>query len=120
MARFLVDEPLPRSLATELVNSGHEAVHSTSIGLQGAPDDRVHEEALARASILLTADLGFGDARRYRPDFGTVIVRIRRKVPRATLLARVLSMLSDSEAELREMAGIVLLLEPGRRRVRKV
>jgi predicted nuclease of predicted toxin-antitoxin system len=119
MARFLVDESLPKSLATELVNSGHEAVHTTSIGLQGAPDDKVHAEAVARASILLTADLGFGDTRRYAPRFGTVIVRFRRNLRRAILLARVLSLLSDSEQDLRDMPSTVLLLEPGRRRVRK-
>lgn len=120
MARFLIDESLPRSLTAELISAGHEAAHIVDAGLRGVPDERVHQEAGARMSILLTADLGFGDVRRYPPQFGTVIVRIRKAIPRASLRARVLQLLGGAEGDLREMTMTVLILEPGRRRVRKV
>ena len=38
MARFLVDEDLPKSLARELVVVGHDAVDVRDVGSRGTPD----------------------------------------------------------------------------------
>jgi predicted nuclease of predicted toxin-antitoxin system len=57
MARFLVDEDLPRSTTSELVAAGHDAVDVRDCGLRGAPDEKVHERAIADARALVTGDL---------------------------------------------------------------
>jgi len=46
MARFLIDEALPRSIARELRAAGHEADDVRDIGLRGQRDERIFQEAV--------------------------------------------------------------------------
>ena len=119
MARFLVDESLPTLLAEELVRAGYEAVHAYDVGLQGAPDEQVHERADATGAVLLTRDLGFADVRRFPGGSGIVVVRIRGRVLMRELVRRVLDLLGGLSSEIEELEGKVLILEPGRSRIRK-
>jgi len=119
MARFFVDESLPTLLAEELVKGGHEAVHAYEAGLQGAPDEQIYQWANAMGAILLTRDLGFADVRRFPGRIGIVVVRIRGRILVRELVRRVLDLLRGSSRELEELEGKVLILEPGRSRMRK-
>jgi hypothetical protein len=63
-SRFLVDENLPRELAAQLSEAGHDAEHVYSAGLRGALDEELFRYAQEHARVVLTSDIGFGNALR--------------------------------------------------------
>jgi predicted nuclease of predicted toxin-antitoxin system len=116
--RFLIDEDLPRSLAAALEAAGMEAVHVVDAGLRGSPDAAVFEEAVRAGRSLITADLDFANVLRFPPGGheGIVVVRYPNETTVAALnFAIVASLASVSEDELH---GAVVVLEPGRVRIR--
>ncbi|MBI2913533.1 MAG: DUF5615 family PIN-like protein [Chloroflexi bacterium] len=119
MARFLVDESLPKALAEQLAQSGHDAIHVADLGLTGAPDEAVHEQAVAKKAILVTGDLDFGDRRRFPGGAGTVVVRMRKRIRIAELVRITVDVLAQLSGEIDDLEGKVLLIEPGRVRIRK-
>jgi predicted nuclease of predicted toxin-antitoxin system len=88
MARFLIDEDLPKAVAQALSAAGHDARGVRDGGLQGSPDAEIHAFATGNGLVLVTADLGLADPFRYPPEHGTVLVRrcayqTRRRHPRS-------------------------------------
>jgi len=61
MARFLVDEDLPRSLAPVLRAAGLSVEDVRDIGLRGQPDDTILAYATTHGFAVLTPDVGFGN-----------------------------------------------------------
>ena len=59
--RFLADGGISPRTVEFLNQSGHEAVHVRTLGMQRAPDREVINRALADASVVLTFDLDFGE-----------------------------------------------------------
>ena len=57
--RFVLDENFSRSVAAVLSEKGHKAVDLRSIGLLGASDAVVAEEAIETSSVILTTDRDF-------------------------------------------------------------
>ncbi|HEX5481452.1 MAG TPA: DUF5615 family PIN-like protein [Terriglobia bacterium] len=57
--KFLVDMPLPPSLARWLVEHGHEAEHASSVGLERAADAAIIEYAWRTGQVIITADLDY-------------------------------------------------------------
>jgi predicted nuclease of predicted toxin-antitoxin system len=58
--KFLIDNALSPALAPLLQQSGHDAIHVRSIGLQHAEDDAIFDRAAVEGRILVTADADFG------------------------------------------------------------
>jgi len=119
MARFLVDESLPPLLAEELRNAGHEAEHVASLGLAGAPDEDVYARADAMSAILISRDLDFADRRRFTGEAGVVVVRLRTRIRLEALVNTIVHLLTDAMAQLEDLSGTIVILEPGRTRVRR-
>ena len=119
MLRSLVDEDLPRSLARELCAAGVEAEDVRDVGLRGRPDDEVFSHAVSRNLVLLTGDLGFGNVLRFPPGRhpGIGIVRYPNEIPTRVLNQAILDALKDLAEE--EIRGNLLILEPGRIRLRR-
>jgi len=117
MARFLVDESLPERVRDQLNAIGHDAAHVFDLGLAGAPDDVIYDHASAERRIIITLDLGFGDI-GFGGSVGVVIVRSRKKVEISELIDQVMQMLRRFASELQDFDGKVLVLEPGRSRLR--
>lgn len=61
MARFLIDEDLPRSLAQRLRASGVEARDVREVGLRGESDTAILKHAVDHGFALISADLGFSN-----------------------------------------------------------
>jgi predicted nuclease of predicted toxin-antitoxin system len=61
--RFLVDENLPRSLASDLTARGFAAEHVYDLGLGGAKDPAVYARAQAQRATIITGDKDFSDMR---------------------------------------------------------
>jgi len=63
--RLFVDEDLPRSLVTDLIEDGFEATDVRSAGLKGKPDEDLVEFAKKTDAVLLTGDIGIGNVLRF-------------------------------------------------------
>jgi predicted nuclease of predicted toxin-antitoxin system len=94
MARFLIDEDLPNSVARALNTAGHDARGVRDVGLQGSFDPGVHTFATDNGLVLVTADLGLADPFRYPPKHGTVLVRLPNSTPASEIGRRVAAALT--------------------------
>lgn len=61
MARFLIDESLPRAVGRALVAAGHDVIDARDVGLRGAPDDEVMARAIADARTVVAGDTDFAN-----------------------------------------------------------
>jgi predicted nuclease of predicted toxin-antitoxin system len=57
--KFLVDMPLPPSLARWLATQGHDAVHASAVGLDRSTDAEILIRASQDARTVVTADLDY-------------------------------------------------------------
>jgi hypothetical protein len=119
MAQFLIDASLPRAVADLLRQRGHEATDVRDIGFGSAPDRTIADHALAERLCLITADGDFGHIGDYPPEqfYSIVVVQPPRDASRTVVLALVAQFL-DAEAVLGSLAGHLVIVEPGRMRVR--
>jgi predicted nuclease of predicted toxin-antitoxin system len=76
------------------------------IGLRGRSDDEIASHARARNLIVLSADLGFGN-----------VARFPNELPSQQLNRVLIEALRGVSAE--EIRGNILIIEPGRVRLRK-
>jgi predicted nuclease of predicted toxin-antitoxin system len=87
---FLVDAQLPPSLADALRAAGRQAVHVAELGLLGATDRQIWNEAISKAAILVTKDRDFSIFRAAN-DNGPVILWVRiGNTDNRTLIDRIL------------------------------
>ncbi len=118
--RFLVDQNLSPRLATALAEQGHDAVHTSDLGLDVAPDATVLERARADDRVLISAD----------SDFGTILASTRAARPSVLYVRRVqgrrveqlAALIADSftviDAALQE--GSIVVLGEGTARIRRL
>jgi predicted nuclease of predicted toxin-antitoxin system len=76
-----VDECLPRDCAEFLARKGYDVETVQHEGLQGAPDIEVWNAAQREKRLLVTTDLDFSDARRYKPGehAGVLLLRLSKE-----------------------------------------
>ncbi len=65
--RFLVDDQLPPALARWLVSRGHAAAHVRDLGLGGASDRMIWEEARRTGCVIVSKDDDFLNLQRQLP-----------------------------------------------------
>lgn len=119
MGRFLVDEDLPRSVATRLRAGGTLAEDVRDIGLRGSSDDAVLAHAVAHGLTLLTADLDFANLLRFPLGSHRGIVTVR--LPSQWPAARRTQIIADTARDLPDEValGCLVILEAGRIRLRR-
>ncbi len=119
MARFLVDEDLPRSLARLLRTEGLDAEDVRDVGLRGKSDSEVLQYAIAQNRVLLTADLGFGNLLTLPlgSHHGILVVRLPNEVPVTGLNAVILKAIRTLSDD--EIRGSLVIVEHGRIRLRR-
>lgn len=76
--KIKLDENLPPVLATELRGLGHEVDTVADEGLLGSEDEFLWPAVQAGQRFLITQDLDFSDARKYRAGihFGILVLRL--------------------------------------------
>jgi predicted nuclease of predicted toxin-antitoxin system len=76
-----VDEDLPGEISDLVANAGHEAKTVYHQGFTGLPDDELWPKIQGEQRLLLTADKGFANARKYPPGShsGVVLFRLPRE-----------------------------------------
>jgi predicted nuclease of predicted toxin-antitoxin system len=119
VARFLIDEDLPRPLAAALRALGEDAVHVREAGHGGATDDAVSSLAKLENRVLVTADLDFSDVRRFPlgEHSGVVVARLPNEWTVDVLVAAVVAALKALTEE--EIRGALVIVEPHRIRIRR-
>jgi hypothetical protein len=75
--RFKVDEDLPAEVTALLLAAGHDARTVLEQTMVGWHDDRLWPAIVAEGRSLVTADVGFADARRLVNTQGVGIVLMR-------------------------------------------
>jgi len=88
--RIKLDENLPSHLVSRLAAMGHDVHTVAEEGIAGKTDPVIWEAAQREARFLITQDMDFSDARRFRPGSHHGILLIRLRTPsRRALLKRV-------------------------------
>jgi predicted nuclease of predicted toxin-antitoxin system len=65
MARFILDEDMPRSTAGALEGLGHQVKDVRDLGLRGGRDEEIYLLAQREHAAVLTGDRGFGNIKRF-------------------------------------------------------
>lgn len=120
MARFLIDEDLPRSIKQLLIGLGHEAVDVRDVGLQGLKDSYIARYAQQHSLCLLTGDFDFADIRNYPPSFyhGIVVLTILKDFTATMIMSLLKGFISQSEL-IKELSGKLIIVESTRIRIRR-
>jgi predicted nuclease of predicted toxin-antitoxin system len=116
---FLVDEDLPRSLAPQLRLAGFACEDVRDVGLATRSDEQIAAYALAQGRVVITRDVRFANQvqQSAHTSPGIVVVRFPNVVTTSTLNSAVATALrSVGEAE---FAANVVVIEPGRLRLRR-
>ena len=117
--RLFVDEDLPRSLVTDLIEDGFEATDVRSAGLKGKPDEDLVEFAKKTDAVLLTGDIGIGNVLRFPlgSHSGIALVRWPEGLPIESLKRMIRAGLKGLTDE--EVMGNLVVIEPGKLRVKR-
>jgi predicted nuclease of predicted toxin-antitoxin system len=117
VARFLIDESLPRSVTTALAAAAHDVQDARDCGLRGAPDGSVHARAIAEGRVLVSGDTDFANTLRFRPGThpGIVVLRVPNGWSPTDRARRLAEALDDSL--LATIGGTTVIVEPTRVRV---
>jgi predicted nuclease of predicted toxin-antitoxin system len=119
MSRFLVDEDLPRSLASALRGAGLEATDVRDEGLRGQPDARIFTFAQSSGFVIVTADVEFANELVYPPatHHGVVLARAPSVLAAPTLVQMLVRALTTLAGE--ALVAAIVVVEPGRIRIRR-
>ena len=120
MARFVIDEDMPRSTGVALVGEGHAVKDVRDHGYRGSDDAEIYRFAQKEKAILLTGDLGFGNILRFPlgQHFGIVVARFPTEMGPKEINREIVASLRDLREN--DFKGNLLILEPGRIRIRRV
>ncbi len=116
--RVKLDENLHTSLAAIVADHGHDVETVADEHLLGADDPSVLTSAIKEGRLVITADRGFGDIRRYPPGShpGVLVLRLDDQSLPAT---RVVMTELMRNVALSDLAGCVAVYRNSSLRVRR-
>ena len=112
--RFLIDENMPRLLASEIAALGFIVEDVRDLGLQGLPDTKVFDAASASDAIIITRDRGFTFERTWPENFtaGIIFVNLPDSTPAKIINEKICSLLAQRMTA--SLRGAVTIVEPQR------
>jgi predicted nuclease of predicted toxin-antitoxin system len=119
MFRLLADEDVPMSTVEMLRREGFEVLDVREVGLRGKTDDEVFDFAQQEQAVILTGDVGFGNLLRYPlgTHAGIIVVHYPNEMSCSAINGEIRAACAAlTEAE---MKGALMILEPGRIRLRR-
>ncbi len=119
MARFVIDEDMPRSTGKILKDNGNDVKDIQDYGLRGASDDEVYQFAQSNQAVLITGDMGFGNILRFPTGshFGIVIINFPNTMTTYEINRQLLERFKDSAES--DFKGNLIIIEPSKGRIRK-
>ena len=119
MAKFLIDEDVPRSTARLLQQQGFDAEDVRDVGLRGHSDSDVFSYAQENNRTLITCDKGFSNLLRFPSGShaGIMVVRIPDEYPIDLFNREVLSAIKGMGEE--PLFGVLVIVEIGHTRIRR-
>jgi len=118
--QFLIDADLSPRLATLLTQYGHEAVHVDALFPPRTPDTVIAAFAHQTGRCIITGDFDLSDVREFRPrDYSGIIVLTLPNLAGAAYGEMLVREVMDRLPSLGDLAGKLLIVEPGRIRVRE-
>jgi len=94
---FLVDENMPRSLASQIAALGFSVQDVRDIGLRGHPDTEVMEAAISADAIIITRDRGLADPKSWPEAFtaGVIFINLPDDTSAGAVNAKILEVLAN-------------------------
>jgi Domain of unknown function (DUF5615) len=120
MVRFLLDAGLSPRLVQQFADEGHDAIHHDELLPARSSDATVIAAATDTGRVLITRDFDFADPRGFEPRrfAGVVVLTVpRHGGPR--YIAQLVRELLMRLPEIGDLRGKLLIVEPGRIRVRE-
>jgi predicted nuclease of predicted toxin-antitoxin system len=119
MTRFVIDEDMPRSTGGVLVEEGYEVKDVRDHGHRGSDDEEIYRFAQEEEAILLTGDLGFGNILKFPlgQHSGIVVARFPNEMAPWVINREIVTSLKDLGEN--DFKGNLIILEPGRIRIRR-
>ena len=119
MPKFVIDEDMPRSTGRILAEAGYAVFDIRDYGLRGADDNKIFEFALTKQAVLITGDIGFGNILHFPlgKHFGIVLARFPNEIDTQELNRQLLDKFKDLSED--DFKGNILIIEPGKLRIRK-
>jgi predicted nuclease of predicted toxin-antitoxin system len=119
MPKFFIDEDMPRSTAKHLCKLGYDAKDVRDVGLRGAKDDVVFAYSQRTEAVLITGDLGFGNILHFPigSHYGIVVAHFPNEVSTHEINSELEARLSEIEES--SFQGSLIVVEPGKIRIRK-
>ena len=117
--KFLVDAPLPPSVAEFLRSKGHEASHVAERGWGRSSDKEILEAAGKEGAIVITADLDFPRLIAITPDKRSGLILFRGAGWKLNAICESLVRIFATIPEQR-LALSIVVVEPSRIRVRNL
>lgn len=116
---FLIDEDMPRSTVNTLHAAGYRAEDVRNVGLKSQPDTAVFAYAQLHQQTLITADMGFANVLQFPlgSHADIVVTRFPNTLSTAQINQQLLNGLLILEGQ--TLTGILIIIEPGRTRVRR-
>jgi predicted nuclease of predicted toxin-antitoxin system len=111
---FLVDENMPRSLASLIAALGFIVQDVRDMGLRGRPDTEVFEAALAADEIIITRDRGFAILQNWPGGFtaGVIFVNLPDNTTATIINKQITDLLAKRSST--SLLGAITIVEPRR------
>jgi predicted nuclease of predicted toxin-antitoxin system len=116
--KFLIDNALSPVVAAELCDGGHDAIHVRDCGLTDADDAVIFDRAAREQRVVVSADTDFGTILALRRALLPSVILFRGAKPRNPKGQAALLLINLGGLETMLERGAVVVVEPGRIRVR--
>ena len=119
MPKFVIDEDMPRSTAGCLRDIGYELMDIRDHGLRGADDERILKFAQDNQVVLISGDMGFSNILHFPigSHYGIVIAHFPNEISTHEINLQLVKRIKEITGE--DIKGNLIVIEPGRIRIRK-
>lgn len=119
MLKFIIDEDLPRSTTTILIENEYDAIDIRDYNLRGKSDQEIFQFAQHNKAVLITGDIGFGNILHFpiKSHHGIVILCFPNKMSNMEINRQLIKRLKELPKE--DLHGNLIIIKPGQIKIRR-